>query len=87
MPRTVERHAVRTETCDALVLGLFVEGVPAGVVREHGAQVLDPDVVCPGNRNVGTFDDIFAIGVVEVAVAHGILSLGTACRRRVPLAW
>ena len=36
----VQRNAVGAEARDALVLGVLVEGIAAGVVRDDGAQVL-----------------------------------------------
>ena len=36
-PRPVQRNAVGAEARNPLVLGILVEGVPAGVVRDHGA--------------------------------------------------
>ena len=36
MAGAIERNAVGPETSDALVLGVFVKRIAAGVVREHG---------------------------------------------------
>src|ERR1035438_6261003 len=68
--RPVERHAVRAKAGDAAMLGAFVEGISAGVVRNHRAEVAESQVVSPGNRYIRTLDYVLAVFVVKMTVAH-----------------
>src|ERR1035438_3493048 len=68
--RPVERHGVRAKAGDAAMLRAFVKGIAAGVVRDHRAEVAEPQVVSPGNRDIRTVDYVFAVLVVKMTVAH-----------------
>src|SRR5450631_4021252 len=68
--RPVERHAVRAKAGHAAMLGASVEGIAAGVVRNHRAQVAESQVVSPGDRDIRTVDHVLAVFVVKMTVAH-----------------
>src|ERR1035438_2439088 len=70
--RPVERHTVRAKAGDAAMLRAFVEGIAAGVLRNHRAEVAESQVVSPGDRYIRTLDYVFAVFVVKTTVAHNL---------------
>ena len=80
--RPVERHAVRSEAGDAVMFGGAVKRVAAGVLRDHGAQVPDAQVIRPGDRDIRPLDHVFAIFVIEITIAHGCLPQGSISIRK-----
>ncbi len=70
MAGPVHRHPVGAKAGDAVMLRALVKEIPARRVVDHPAQLLYPEVVGPGNRQIHPVDDILAVLLVKMAVLH-----------------
>ena len=70
MPRTVHRHPVRTESCDAVILRRLVKKIAACRVVHHRTHILHPDVIRPGNRHVDAVNAVFPVLLVKISISH-----------------
>ena len=71
VPRPVHGDPVGPEAGDPVVLGAPAEEVAPGGVVDHGAQLLHPQIVGPGDGHVHPVDDIFPLLLVKVSILHG----------------
>ena len=78
MTGAVERNAVGAKTRDAMMLGALVKRIAAGIVGNHGAQVLHAEIIGPGNRNIDAVDHILQVLVVKVSVTHNVSPINHA---------
>ena len=74
-PGLIERHGIEANAGEAALCGGFVERIAAGIVGDDGAILGRAEIVRPRARRIGPRDDIFARGVVEMAVLHLMIPL------------
>src|SRR5690606_12566949 len=70
-PGLVHRNVVETQPREATLCRGLVDAVASRVVGRDGPILGRAQVVGPGARSIGTFDDVLAVDIVEVSVAHG----------------
>ncbi len=83
VPGPLHGNAVGPEADDPVVFRAFVKEVAPGGVVGHGAQVLHPQVVGPGDGHVDAVDHILSLFLVKVSTFHGGCPLLHCCYCRI----
>ena len=83
-PAQVERRVVVAVSGQTPKARVAVEGVAAGRVRDDPEVAFAAQVVDPGQRRVRSRNDVLALVIVEVAVAHPISFCDLPGCRRMP---
>ena len=70
VPRPVHGHAIGPETGNPMMLGAVQPGVSAGLMGNHRAHPLRPQIIGHGLGRVHPIQHIFPSLVVKISVAH-----------------
>ena len=70
MSGAVHGNPIGPEPGDPVVFRGLVEQVTSGGVVEHAVQILQADVVGPGDRQIHPVDDILPVLIVKISITH-----------------
>src|SRR5690554_3798747 len=70
MTGPIQRNTILAEAGNPPVFGTLIKGIATGIMRNNRAEVLNPQVIGPGDRYIRTFNYIFPVLIIKITITH-----------------
>jgi hypothetical protein len=72
MTGSVHRHPIGAEPGNPMIFWGFIEEIASGGMIKHPAEVLHPNIICPGYGHVNPVDYILPVFRIKITITHSL---------------